>query len=202
MQAKSPAGIRFWETQGIARDINKRKQLEYQLERSQKLEAIGNLAAGVAHDLNNILSGLFSYPELLLLDLPKESPMRSSLETIQKSGQKAAAIVQDMLSLARRGADISEIVNLNAVISEFLSAPEFKRVQEAHPAVCIKTHLSDDLMNVKGSKIHLAKVVMNLILNAAEAMPAGGTISILTQNRYFDTAQAAYEVFRKGSTLS
>ena len=200
--SEKPSRDSFLGTQGIARDINKRKQLEYQLERSQKLEAIGNLAAGVAHDLNNILSGLFSYPELLLLDLPKESPMRSSLETIQKSGQKAAAIVQDMLSLARRGADIREIVNLNAVISEFLSAPGLKRVSGTHPDVCVKTHLSDDLMNVKGSKIHLTKVVMNLILNAAEAMPAGGTISILTRNRYFDTAQAAYEVIPEGEYVA
>jgi len=200
--SEKPSRDSFLGTQGIARDISKRKQLEYRLEQSQKMEAVGNLAAGVAHDLNNILSGLFSYPELLLIDLPKESPMRSSLETIQKSGQKAAAIVQDMLSLARRGADISEIVNLNTVISEFLSAPEFKRVQEAHPDVGVKTHLSDDLMNVKGSKIHLAKVVMNLILNAAEAMPAGGTIRILTQNRYVDTALAAYEVVPEGEYVA
>jgi PAS domain S-box-containing protein len=196
--SEKPRKASFLGTQGIARDISKRKQLEHQLEQSQKMEAIGNLAAGVAHDLNNILSGLFSYPELLLIDLPRDSPMRSGLETIQKSGQKAAAIVQDMLSLARRGTDFSEVVNLNAVITEFLSAPEFKRTQEIHPDVNVQTHLSDDLMNVKGSKIHLNKVVMNLVLNAAEAMPAGGTITLATQNRYMDTAQAGYEVIPEG----
>ena len=195
---ETPDKDSFLGTQGIARDISKRKQLEYQLERSQKMEAIGSLAAGVAHDLNNILSGIFSYPELMLIDLPKESPLRSGLEIIRKSGQKAAAIVQDMLNLARRGSEISEIVSLNAVVEEFLSAPEFKRVQETHPDVRVKTHLPGDLMNVKGSKVHLTKVVMNLVLNAAEAMPAGGTITILTQNRYFDTAQAAFEAIPEG----
>jgi signal transduction histidine kinase/CHASE2 domain-containing sensor protein len=195
---RAPDRGSFLGTQGIARDISKRKQLEYQLERSQKMEAIGNLAAGVAHDLNNILSGIFSYPELMLIDLPKDSPLRSGLEIIQKSGQKAAAIVQDMLNLARRGAGLSEIVSLNTVIAEFLSAPEFKRIQETHPQVRVKTDLSPDLMNVRGSKVHLTKVVMNLILNAAEAMPVGGAVTILTRNRYFDTGQAAYEVIPEG----
>jgi PAS domain S-box-containing protein len=97
---EKPGTNSFMGTQGIARDINKRKQLEYQLEQSKKMEAIGTLAAGVAHDLNNILGGLVGYPELLMMDLPKDSPMRNRLEMIQKSGQKAAAIVQDMLSLA------------------------------------------------------------------------------------------------------
>ncbi|HWR92243.1 MAG TPA: ATP-binding protein, partial [Desulfobacterales bacterium] len=193
-----PGRASFLGTQGIARDISKRKQLEHQLERSQKMEAIGNLAAGVAHDLNNILSGIFSYPELMLIDLPRESPLRSGLEIIQKSGQKAAAIVQDMLNLARQGAEMREIVDLNAVVGEFLSAPEFKRAQQLHPDIRVRTNLADGLMNVKGSKAHLSKVIMNLVLNAAEAMPAGGTISIATQNRYFDTAQAAYEVIPEG----
>lgn len=199
---ESPGHTLFLGTQGIARDISKRKQLEYQLERSQKMEAIGNLAAGVAHDLNNILSGIFSYPELMMIDLPKESPLRSGLEIIQKSGQKAAAIVQDMLNLARGGTELTEIVNLSAVVEEFLSAPEFKRIQASHPDVRVKASLPADLMNAKGSKVHLSKVVMNLVLNAAEAMPAGGTITVLTQNRYFDIAQAAYEVIPEGEYVS
>jgi len=193
-----PGKDSFLGTQGIARDISKRKQLENRLEQSRKMEAVGNLAAGVAHDLNNILSGLFSYPELLLIDLPTESPLRSGLETIQKSGQKAAAIVQDMLCLSRSGAAMHAIVNLNDVVAEFLSAPEFKRIREIQRDIRVSTHLSDDLMNIKGSKIHLTKAIMNLILNAAEAMPAGGTITVLTQNRYVDTALSGYEVIPEG----
>ena len=79
---------------GFIEDVTVRKQLEAQLRKSQKMEAIGTLAGGVAHDLNNILSGVVSYPELLLMDIPPESPLRQPLLTIQESGQKAAAIVR------------------------------------------------------------------------------------------------------------
>ena len=87
------------------------------------MEAIGALVGGVAHDLNNILSGLVSYPELMLLDLPEDSPLRKPVLTIQKSGQKAADIVQDLLTMARRGVAVTEIVNLNDIISEYLNYP-------------------------------------------------------------------------------
>ena len=193
-----PGTNSFLGTQGIARDINQRKQLEYQLEQSKKMEAIGTLAAGVAHDLNNILGGLVGYPELLIMDLPKDSLMRNRLEIIQKSGQKAAAIVQDMLSLARRGVKVIEILNLNTIISEFLSSPEFHKIIEAYSNVFVQTNLSEYLMNIKGSKIQLIKILMNLILNAIESMPAGGTITITTQDRYFDMAQSAYESIPEG----
>ena len=90
----------------ITRDISRwkkveeeKKKLEGQLQRAQKMEAIGTLAGGVAHDLNNILSGIVSYPDLLLMDLPDDSPLVQPLTTIQKSGVKAAAIVQDLLTL-------------------------------------------------------------------------------------------------------
>ena len=100
-----PKGVR-----GSARDITERLiaererlKLQDQLQRAQKMETIGLLAGGVAHDLNNILSGLVSYPELLLMEIPEDSPMRKPLITIQKSGEKAASIVQDLLTLARKG---------------------------------------------------------------------------------------------------
>jgi PAS domain S-box-containing protein len=164
----------FLGTQGIARDISRRKLLEYQLEQSKKMEAIGSLAAGVAHDLNNILSGLVSYPELLLLDIPQDSPMRKKIETIQRSGQRAAAIVQDMLTIARQGVSNSEILNLNATLADYLRSPECKKTIDTHPSIRLETALADDLMNVRGSRVHILKVMMNLVNNAAEAMPAGG----------------------------
>jgi len=92
----------------IVRDISERKRaeeeqkkLEALLQRAQKMEAIGTLAGGVAHDLNNILAGLVSYPELLLLEMPEDSPLRNPILTIQKSGERAAVVVQDLLTLAR-----------------------------------------------------------------------------------------------------
>jgi two-component system cell cycle sensor histidine kinase/response regulator CckA len=100
--------------------------LENQLQKAQKMEAIGTLAGGVAHDLNNILSGLVSYPDLIMMDLPEDSPLREPILTIKKSGERAAIIVQDLLTLARRGVAISEVVNLNAIISDQLQSPEFR----------------------------------------------------------------------------
>ncbi len=193
-----PDTASFSGTQGIARDINDRKHLEDKLERSKKMEAMGSLAAGVAHDLNNILSGLVSYPELLLLDLPPNSPMRDSIKTIQRSGQRAADIVQDMLMIARRGAKNFDIINLNDAIRGYLTTPEYKNLAGNHPNIRVTTDLAEDLMNVKGSSVHILKVIMNLVGNAAEAMPAGGTICLLTRNRYLDTAIDRYERIPEG----
>ena len=105
-----------------------KKELQAQLQRAQKMEAIGTLAGGVAHDLNNILSGIVSYPELLLMDLPPDSPLTKPILTIQKSGEKAAAIVQDLLTLARRGVAATEVVNLNSIIMEYLLSPEHAKL--------------------------------------------------------------------------
>ena len=90
-----------------------KKDLEDRLQRAEKMEAIGTLAGGVAHDLNNILSGIVSYPELLLLDLPADSKLRKPITTIQKAGERASAIVQDLLTLARRGVVARTALNLN-----------------------------------------------------------------------------------------
>jgi PAS domain S-box-containing protein len=188
----------FLGTQGIARDIDRRRHLERKLEQSKKMEAMGSLAAGVAHDLNNILSGLVSYPELLLLDLPADSPMRDSIKTIQRSGQRAADIVQDLLMIARRGVKNHDIINLNQVIRAFLKTPECQRLSEDHPGMRLTTDPADDLMNVKGSMVHLLKMIMNLAGNAAEAMPAGGNVCISTCNRYLDTAIDGYERIPEG----
>jgi len=199
-----PIGFR-----GIMVDITERKRaeqekrrLEAQLQRSQKMEAIGTLAGGVAHDLNNILAGLVSYPELLLMDLPEDSPLRKPISTIQKSGEKAAAIVQDLLTLARRGVAIAEVVNLNTIVSDYLKSPEYGKLREFHFDVTLKTDLKTDLMHISGSPVHLSKTIMNLISNAAEAMPEGGTISVSTENRYIDTPIRGYDDVKEGNYVT
>ena len=191
---------------GVMRDISERKkaqsekeELQRKLDRSKKMEAIGTLAGGVAHDLNNILSGILTYPELLLLDLPEDSPLRKPIETIQESGKKASAIVQDMLTLARRGVAVAEVVNLNDIVNQYLASPELKKLIHFHPEVSITTRLQPDLMNILGSPVHLSKTLMNLVSNAAEAMPDGGTLSVRTENRYVDTTLFGYEEVEEGS---
>ncbi|MCP4688384.1 MAG: response regulator [Desulfobacterales bacterium] len=172
---------------GVSRDIMERKRLETRIRTARRMEAIGTLAGGVAHDLNNILSGIINYPELLLLDLPEHSPMRGPVETIQKSGEKAAAIVQDLLTLARRGVAPREVLDLNGVVTDFLNSPEFRRLKNFHPGLDVTSDLGPDGLNISGSKVHLFKMVMNLMSNAAEAMPDGGSIEISTRRREEET---------------
>ncbi len=169
---------------GMVRDITERvtaaeekKRLLNQLQRAQKMEAIGILAGGVAHDLNNVLSGLVSYPELILMELPENSPLEKSIRTIQKSGERAANIVQDLLTLARRGVSVSEIVNLNEVINDYLKNPEYENLRLHHPGIQMEVDLCPDLLSFSGSSIHLSKTAMNLISNAAEATLNGGVVS-------------------------
>ena len=180
------------------RDLSERKALENKLVRAQKMEAIGTLAGGVAHDLNNILGGLVGYPELLLLQLSEDSPLRKSILTIQKSGEKAAAVVQDLLTLARRGVVATEVVNLNKIITEYLNSPEHESLQSYHAGVHVETHLEKSVLNILGSSTHLSKTVMNMISNAVEAMPEGGKLTVSTENRYIDRPISAQNDLKEG----
>jgi len=182
----------------IKRAEEEKKKLEEQLHKAQKMEAIGTLAGGVAHDLNNILSGILSYPELLLMDLPQDHPLRKPIETIQDSGKKAAAIVDDLLTMARRGVIVSEVVNLNEIISNYLKSPEFEKLKAFHPLVDYETDFDSELMNISGSFVHLFKTIMNLVSNAAEAMSDGGLLTISTKNQYIDQPVRGYDEVQKG----
>jgi len=179
-------------------DISEAKRLENKLKRAEKMEAIGTLAGGVAHDLNNILSGIVSYPEILLMDLPDDSPFKKPLLTMQKSGEKAVEIVQDLLTMARRGVSVTEVVSLNHIIKEQLDSPEMNQLKSFHRDLEIKIKLSEDLFNVKGSATHLSKSIMNLMSNAAEAMPDGGAIRLSTRNIYLDSPIRGYEHIEEG----
>ncbi|MFH1982027.1 MAG: PAS domain S-box protein [Pseudomonadota bacterium] len=184
---------------GVTRDITERRRsqaekeaLQEQLSRLKKMEALGLLAGGVAHDLNNVLSGIVSYPDLILMDLPPDSPFRRPVETMKSSGQKAATIVQDLLTLARRGVVTTEIVNLNEVLDDYLSSPEHSRLMADHPAVRVETVYEPTLPNVEGSTVHLRKSVMNLVANAAEALTLGGALRIRTESRFLDHPLKGY----------
>jgi len=166
------------------------------------MEAIGTLAGGVAHDLNNILSGIVSYPDLLLMQVPDDSPLRKPILTMQNSGKKAADIVQDLLTLARRGVVITDVVNLNDIISEYLKSPEYEKLKSYHPEVEVKADLEADLLNISGSSVHLAKTVMNLVSNAAEAITDGGEVFISTENRYIDRPISGYDSVKEGDYIT
>jgi signal transduction histidine kinase/CheY-like chemotaxis protein len=180
------------------RDITISKRLERQLSHAQKMEAVGTLAGGVAHDLNNILSGIVSYPELILMDLAEDSPLKGPIQTMQRSGQKAAAIVQDLLTLARRGVPVNDVVDLNDLVKSFVMSPECNTIKRYHPNLTIETKLRADLLNIIGSPIHLFKTVMNLVSNGAEAMGSGGRLEIETFNETLSKPQNMYEKIPAG----
>ncbi|MBL0713647.1 MAG: cache domain-containing protein [Desulfosarcina sp.] len=186
-------------------DISARKKAEEEkmellekLSRSKKMEALGMLAGGVAHDLNNVLSGIVSYPDLILMDLPTDSPLRGPITTIQDSGIKAATIVQDLLTLARRGVTALEIMDLNAVVADYLKSPEYQALSTHHPDVHFEVRYDADLSDIMGSAAHLRKAIMNLAGNAAEAQPDGGHVRIATQNRYLDRPIKGYGQVSEG----
>ncbi|MBN1937339.1 MAG: GAF domain-containing protein [Anaerolineae bacterium] len=190
---------------GIDRDITEqrradreRRELRDRLERAERMEALGMLAGGVAHDLNNILGPLVAYPDLILMDLPPDSLIRPDVEQIKQSAQRAAAVVQDLLTLARRGAYQMEPLNLNHMVQEYTRSLPLVELKARNPTVRVEVSLAQDLFNVKGSTAHLTKVLMNLVINAYEAMPYGGQLEINTTCESLDQPLAGYEQIEAG----
>ncbi len=223
LQYQHPTGVWMWlealatvipfkKTSSIlihAQDITLRKQMELEQEslrkrisRSEQMEMLGMLAGGVAHDLNNILGGIVSYPELLLQNMEKSNPLYSSLQTIHKSGLRAAAIVQDLLTLTRRGVLVTEVVQLQDIVLEYLASPELKKLLSLYPKINITTNFDDNLLNIAGSSHHISTSIMNLVTNAAESMPHGGTIHISLQNRYISSPHKGYEEINSGEYVT
>lgn len=174
----------------IARDITEQKTAEFKriaaeekLQKTEKMEAIGLMAGGVAHDLNNILSGVVSYPELLLLQLPEDDKFYEPLKSIQESGKRAAAVVSDLLTVARGIATVKEVCSLNNLIKEYFDSPEFKKVESLHSEVTVQSDLKADLRTINCAPVHIQKVVMNLVINAMEAIEGKGTVFVATENQ-------------------
>ena len=182
----------------IKKAEEEKKVLEIKLQNAKKLESLGTLAGGVAHDLNNILSGIVSYPDLLLLDIEEDSPLREPLLTIKKSGEKAAEIVQDLLTLARRSVAAKKVINLNQIVNDFITSPEYRKIIGDQHDLKVETNLSEGILNVVGSYSHISKTVMNLVANAADAMPAGGRITISTRDCYIDKPYTGFEIIPEG----
>jgi len=188
-----------------SRDITERKhaeaeqkRLEELLQQSKKMEALGLMAGGVAHDLNNILGGVVGYPDLLLMQLPAESPLRSALQTIKSSGERAAAVVQDLLTLARRSVVVDKVFSINQIVKDYLLTLEFEKLKMLHPNVHFQITLAPDLLNIKGSPAHFSKVVMNLISNACEAVHGSGQVAVVTQNVHLDSPLIGFEEIAAG----
>lgn len=182
---------------GIIRDLREKRrqegrlrEMKQRLERSEKLKNLGLLAGSVAHDLNNILSGIATYPEVLLMDPSLAPKARQGIEMIKDSGRKASSVVSDLLTISRGARADRQVLNVNTVVQRYLMAAEFEKIEETYPHVEIEINLEPELLNMKGSYIHIEKAVMNLMLNAVEetAGRPGGLVRLSTANHYADEA--------------
>ncbi len=183
----------------LNRAEQQRRELEERLARARKMEAVGTLAAGVAHDLNNILSGVVSYPDLLLMQIPEDSSLRPALLSIKSSGERSAAVVQDLLALARRGGVCDAVLDCNEIVAQYEKSLECNWLKSHHPHVHLATCLDPDLMPIKGSAVHLGKALMNLVTNAFEAMEKAGTVTVATKNLHLHRLYKGYEVIPAGN---
>jgi len=170
----------------VAQRTSELAESQKRLQRAEKMEAVGVLAGGVAHDLNNILSAVIGYPEILLMSLPSGSDLEKPLKAIRDSGQKAAAVVADLLTLARGAASSRGRENINSLIEQYMDSPEFHKLQESQTSVTYHLQLDPRLHNICCSGIHIRKTIMNLVINASEAIHNGGSITISTRNQYLD----------------
>jgi PAS domain S-box-containing protein len=168
----------------MKRDVTQEVVLERKLARAEKMQAIGLMAGGVAHDLNNILSGIISYPELLLLQLPEDSKLRKPLLAIHESGKRAATVVADLLTVARGAAATREVHDLNRMVREYLDSPECVKLKAFYPCISRQENLNAKEALISCSPVHIKKCLMNLVTNAAEAVDEQGVIRVATCNRY------------------
>ncbi len=175
-----------------------RELIEEKLRRAQKMESIGLMAGGVAHDLNNILSGIVTYPEFILMNLPKDSPLQKPIRAIQQSGKSAAAVVEDLLTLARGVSSQRVTGNINDILDDYCHSPEFHNLEALHGHVVFELHPEPNLLNINCSTIHIKKCIMNLMTNAAEAIVAKGRVVVSTRNQYCDTPLAGHPQMCQG----
>jgi signal transduction histidine kinase/FixJ family two-component response regulator len=181
----------------IGRDITARKiaeqeqeKLTRQLHQAKKMESIGLMAGGVAHDLNNILSGIVGYPELILQGLPLDSKLRKPINAILRSGKNAAVVVADLLTVARGAAGIREVHDLNILVREYLDSPECVQLRSLHQEVTFQEQCGAETAMVLCSPVHVKKCLMNLVVNGAESIVGKGQVSVTTSNECLDKKQA------------
>jgi len=175
---------------GVATEITERKRLEEQLLQSQKMEAVGQLAGGVAHDFNNILTAIVGYTDLLAAELASNVRQLEDLEEIRKAARRAAALTRQLLAFSRKQVLEPRIIDVNSVV---LNLDKMLRSLISEN-IELKTDLADNLGAARADPNQIEQVIMNLAINARDAMPDGGTVTIETGNVTLDDAYAAQHV--------
>lgn len=168
----------------VIRDITERMNLEEQLRQSQRMEAIGRLAGGVAHDFNNLLTAISGYGNLLLSRLDPSSSLHGYADQILRAAERAALLTRQLLAFSRKQVLEPKLINLNTVVSEM--QPMLQRLLGED--IRLAASLAPDLLPVKADPGQIEQVIMNLAVNARDAMPDGGSLTIETANVYLDEA--------------
>jgi len=183
--------------QGSARDISERKRAEealrasqLQLQQSQKLEAIGQLAGGVAHDFNNMLTAIIGYTDLSLRRVGLENPIRRNLEETKKAAERAASLVRQLLAFSRKQILEPKVLDLNDVVKD-MHKMLTRLIGEN---IKLATRLETDLGSVKADPCQVEQIIVNLVVNARDAMPRGGRVTIETANIALDDQNASKHV--------
>ncbi len=184
--------------QKLKKALKDRQEMEEKLVSAKRMEAMGLLAAGVAHDLNNILTGVTTYPDLLLYSISPQDPLYEPLKIIKSSGDKAAAIVEDLTTLSKSNVNVKKVVGLAEIIQHYMDSPECAKLRRFHPDVEIHTDLSNEPGTLFGSEIHIFNVIMNLVSNAAESIPFEGRIDIRAYNLVIDQDLHGIETVSRG----
>lgn len=170
---------------GVARDITKQKHLEAEFLQAQKMEAVGRLAGGVAHDFNNLLTAILGYADLLSEQLSADDPRRADVQEITKAGQSAALLTRQLLAFSRRQILQPAVLSLNDVVRDAQGI--LKRLIGEDVAIVLD--LAPDLGPVMADRGGLEQVIMNLAVNARDAMPHGGRLTLKTENVQIDESQ-------------
>jgi two-component system cell cycle sensor histidine kinase/response regulator CckA len=171
---------------GITRDITEHKRLEHQLRHSQKMEAVGTLAGGVAHDFNNILTAILGYSEMIVAKSGHDHQLRRDAEEIHAGGLRAAALTQQLLAFSRKQISTPRVVNVNILIGN-LQAMLRRLIGENIQLLC---KFDPDVHPVCVDASQIEQVVTNLVVNARDAMPGGGTLIVQTANVRLDETYA------------
>ncbi len=174
------------------------RDMSEKLYQAKKMEAIGLLAGGVAHDLNNMLVGVVGIPDLLLQEGDLTSRQKEQLVTVRETGIRISEVVNDMQVLSRSSAASWGVIDLNRTLGEYLDSPEFKARLQANQAR-LETDLAAELPVVVGKNTHLRKVIMNLLVNAMEAAGPQGIIGVQTLEQRLTAPLSGYEVIPVGN---
>jgi two-component system cell cycle sensor histidine kinase/response regulator CckA len=175
---------------GVTRDTSERKNLEEQLRKAQRLEAIGRLSGGVAHDFNNILTAVTGYSDFLLMDLGPHDPRRDDLEGIKQAAERAATLTQQLLAFGRKQVLQLKVLDLNSVVANMENMLQ-RLIGED---IDLATALDPSLGRVKADLGRMEQIIMNLVVNARDAMPQGGKLTIKTMNVALDDDYARRHV--------